>query len=211
MAQYDELQESVVKGDVDKVSELVKTLHDSGSNPKEIMLEGLVGGISLVGEKWKKGDMFIPEVLLSAQAVKQGTNILKSFLLAEEEFSSIGKVVIGTVHSDLHNIGKNIVAMILESVGFTVLDLGVDVPTEKFVEAVKEEQPDILGLSTLMNVTLPMMKDVIDGLERASLRDKVKVMVGGAAVTQAFADSIGAEFAPDAITAADKAKQLLGL
>jgi len=156
--------------------------------------------------------MFIPEVLASAKAMSGGMELLKPLIVAEE-LSTIhtGKVVIGTVQGDLHNIGKKIVSMILESGGFTVVDLGVDIPADKFVEAVKQEQPNILGLSALLTTTMPRMKDVIKALKEAGVRDKVRVIVGGAPITQDFADSIGADgYAPDAASALDKAKQLLG-
>ena len=157
------------------------------------------------------GEMFIPEVLASANAVNEGMAMLRPLVVGDKMSTFYrGKVVIGTVEGDLHNIGKNIVAMLFESVGFEVVDLGVNVPADKFVTAVNQEQPNILGLSALLTTTMPRMKDVIKALEEASVRDKVRVMIGGSPITQKFADSIGADgFAPDAPSAVDKAKELM--
>jgi len=212
MASYEELQESIIAGQRDKVKEVVNTLLDSDTAPIEIISEGLIGSMSIVGQKMKSGEMFIPEVLASAHAMNEGMGMLMP-LITEDESSSLyaGKALMGTVQGDLHNIGKKIVSMILESGGFTVVDLGVDIPADKFVEAVKQEQPNILGLSALLTTTMPRMKDVIKALKEAGVRDKVRVIVGGAPITQDFADSIGADgYAPDAASALDKAKQLLG-
>ena len=212
MASYEELQESIIAGQKDKVKEVVNTLLDSNTAPIEIISEGLIGSMSIVGQKMKSGEMFIPEVLASAHAMNEGMGMLMP-LITEDESSSLyaGKALMGTVQGDLHNIGKKIVSMILESGGFTVVDLGVDIPADKFVEAVKQEQPNILGLSALLTTTMPRMKDVIKALKEAGVRDKVRVIVGGAPITQDFADSIGADgYAPDAASALDKAKQLLG-
>ena len=212
MASYEKLQESIIAGQKDKVKEVVNTLLDSGNAPMEIISEGLIGSMSIVGQKMKSGEMFIPEVLASAHAMNEGMGMLKPLITGDEASSLYAsKVLIGTVQGDLHNIGKNIVSMILESGGFTVVDLGVDIPADKFVEAVKQEQPNILGLSALLTTTMPRMKDVIKALKEAGVRDKVRVIVGGAPITQDFADSIGADgYAPDAASALDKAKQLLG-
>ena len=212
MALYEELQESIIAGQKDKVKEMVNTLLDSDTAPIEIISEGLIGSMSIVGQKMKSGEMFIPEVLASAHAMNEGMGMLKPLITGDESSSLFAsKALMGTVQGDLHNIGKKIVSMILESGGFTVVDLGVDIPADKFVEAVKQEQPNILGLSALLTTTMPRMKDVIKALKEAGVRDKVRVMVGGAPITQDFADSIGADgYAPDAASALDKAKQLLG-
>ena len=212
MASYEQLQESLIVGQEGKVKEVTSTLLKEGNSPMEILSEGLLLGMSVVGQKFKTGEMFIPEVLASAHAMSAGFALLKP-VIAEDKLSDVyvGKVVIGTVQGDLHNIGKKIVSMILESGGFTVVDIGVDVPTDKFVEAVEQEQPNILGLSSLLTTTMPRIGEVIEALKRSNLRDKVRVMVGGAPITQGFADSIGADgYAPDAVSALDKAKQLLG-
>ena len=212
MALYEELQESIIAGQKDKVKEVVNTLLDSNTAPIEIISEGLIGSMSIVGQKMKSGEMFIPEVLASAHAMNEGMGMLKPLITGDESSSLFAsKALMGTVQGDLHNIGKKIVSMILESGGFTVVDLGVDIPADKFVEAVKQEQPNILGLSALLTTTMPRMKDVIKALKEAGVRDKVRVIVGGAPITQDFADSIGADgYAPDAASALDKAKQLLG-
>lgn len=209
MAQYKDLQESVIAGDEDKVKELVSSLLKAGKKPIDIIAEGLTKGMSVVGERMKAGDMFIPEVLASAESMKAGMEVLKPHITGELVFST--KAVMGQVSGDVHNIGRKFVNMMLESSGFAVVDLGEDVPPEKFVEAVKKERPNILGLSALLTTTMPNMKVVIEALRSSSLRNKVKIIVGGAPVTQAFADSIGADgYAPNAISAVDKAKQLLG-
>jgi len=212
MVSYEELRDNVIIGDEDKVKGVSNALLEGGNSPMEIISQGLIRGMSLVGQKMKDGEMFIPEVLASAHAVSSGMELLKP-LIAGEDLSTIykGKVIIGTVQGDVHNIGKKIVSTILESGGFTVLDLGVNIPADKFVDAVEREQPNILGLSALLTTTMPYMRDIIEALKRSNLRDKVRVMVGGAPVTQDFADSIGADgYAPDAVHALDKAKQLVG-
>lgn len=209
MASYEELQELIITGQKDKVAAAVKTLLSSGKAPMDIIKEGLTAGMNVVGAKFKSGDMFIPEVMISAHAMKEGMNILKPLVVGESSSFSAGKVVIGTVEGDIHTIGKSIVAMLMESSGFEIIDLGIDIPAAKFVEAVKKEQPGILGMSAMLTTTMSRMKDVIDALKEASLRDKTRVMVGGAPVTQEFADTIGADgYAPDASSAVEKAKDL---
>lgn len=212
MIPYEELQNSVIMADESKLKGIINALLEKGVSPKEIISEGLIPSMSVVGQKMKSGEMFIPEVLASAHAMSGGMELLKP-LITGAELSTIykGKVVIGTVQGDLHNIGKKIVSMLLESGGFTVLDIGVDISADRFVEAVEQEQPDILGLSALLTTTMPRMGEVIETLKRSNLRDKVQVMVGGAPITQDFTDSIGADgYAPDAVSALDKIKQLLG-
>ena len=211
MASYEELQELIITGQKDKVAAAVKTLLDSGKAPMDIINEGLTAGMSVVGVKFKAGDMFIPEVMISAHAMKEGMDILKPLVVNESSSLSTKKAVIGTVEGDIHSIGKSIVAMLMESSGFEIIDLGVDVPVDKFISAVKKEQPMILGMSALLTTTMPRMKDIIEALKEAGLRDKTRVMVGGAPLTQEFADSIGADgYAPDASSAVDKAKSILG-
>ena len=212
MALYEELQESIIAGQKDKVKEEVNTLLDSDTAPIEIISEGLIGSMSIVGQKMKSGEMFIPEVLASAHAMNEGMGMLKPLITGDESSSLFAsKALMGTVQGDLHNIGKKIVSMILESGGFTVKDIGEDVPPDKFIEAVEQEKPDILGLSGLLTTTIPHMKGVVEALKRSNLRDKVRVMVGGAPVSQDFADSIGADaYAPNAVSAVDKARQLMG-
>jgi len=211
MAGYEELHKSILEGQMDKAKEAVDVLVKEGISPLDIIPEGLVAGMAVVGKKFKAGDMFIPEVLASANAMKEGIELLKPLVGDQLESISLGKVLIGTVQGDVHNIGKRIVSIVLESEGFTVVDVGIDVPAGKFIEMVEQEQPAILGLSSLLTTTMPRCKDVIEALKEMNLRENVKIMVGGAPVTQEFADSIGADgYAADAVTAVDKAKQLLG-
>ena len=211
MASFEELQELIIAGQRDKVKGVTQSLLDSGKKPMEIISDGLIAGMSVVGEKFKSGEMFIPEVLASAHAMGEGMNLVRPLLVGTDSKSFYsGKAVMGTVQGDIHSIGKSIVAMLLESSGFEVIDLGVDVPTSKFLDTVKKEQPNLLGLSALLTTTMPRMKDVIEALKEAGIRNKVKVMVGGAPVTHDFANSIGADgYAPDAPSAVDKVKQIL--
>ncbi len=209
MTSYEELNQAVIDGEEEKAAELVQGLVDKGINPEEIISKGLTAAMAVVGERMKSGDMFIPEVLASAHAMIRGMEIVKPLIVGE--FSYTGKVVMGQVAGDLHTIGRKFVNMMLESAGFKVVDLGEDVPAQRFIEAVKQEQPNILGLSALITTTMTAMKDVIEAFKSNNMRDKVKIMVGGAPVSQSFADTIGADgYAPDAITAVDKAKELIG-
>ena len=211
MASYKELQESVVMGQKDKIKEQISTLLKENNAPLEIITDGLMAGMSIVGSKMKAEEMFIPEVLSSAHAMREGMELLQPLVVGELSTIHIGKVVIGTVEGDIHSIGKTIVCILLESGGFTVVDAGVDVSTDRFIELVQSEHPDILGLSSLLTSTMPRMKDIIETLKRKGLRDKVRVMVGGAPVTQSFADSIGADgYAEEAVSVLDKARQLTG-
>ncbi|MFB0520215.1 MAG: corrinoid protein, partial [Desulfatiglandales bacterium] len=183
---------------------------DEGQDLSSILNDGLLAGMSVVGEGFKKAEVFFPEVLVAANAMKAGMEPLKP-LLAEKNIGYSGKAVLGTVRGDLHDIGKNLVGMMLEGAGFEVIDLGVDVSPERFVETVKGENADIIGMSSLLTTTMPMMKRVIESLSTSLIRERVKVMVGGAPITQQYADEIGADgFAPDAATAVDKAKELMG-
>jgi len=208
MSDFGKITETLISGDGDSLSVLVKEAMESGQNAGDILREGLITGMDIVGERMESGDMFIPEVLMAAQAMAQSVEILKPHL-AEGESASAGTVVIGTVKGDLHDIGKNLVVMMLESAGFKVIDLGVDVEPEKFVAAIKEHQATIVGLSALLTTTMPMMKKSIDTIKESGLRDKLKIIVGGAPVNQAFADEIGADgYAPDAGSASKMAKAM---
>ncbi|HDN84570.1 MAG TPA: cobalamin-binding protein, partial [Candidatus Aerophobetes bacterium] len=163
-----------------------------------------------VGDKFKKNEFYVPEVLIAARAMKAGMEIIRP-LLTKKGVKGAGKIILGTVRGDLHDIGKNLVGMMLEGAGFEIIDLGVDVPPEKFVEAAREKGADIIGLSALLTTTMPGMKDVIEAIKSSDLKGKLKVMIGGAPVTQDYADEIGADgYAPDAASAVDKAKQLIG-
>lgn len=210
MASYEELQELIITGQKDKVATAVKTLLDSGKAPMEIINDGLTAGMNVVGVKFKAGDMFIPEVMISAHAMKEGMDILKPLVAGESSSLSAKKAVLGTVEGDIHSIGKSIVAMLLESSGFEIIDIGVDISVARFVEVVQKERPVIIGMSAMLTTTMYRMKDVIEALKEASLRDKTCVMVGGAPITQEFADSIGADgYAPDASSAVEKAIALV--
>lgn len=164
-----------------------------------------------VGVKFKANEIYVPEVLIAARAMKAGMEILKP-KLAETGVEPVGKMIIGTVKGDLHDIGKNLVAMMMEGAGFEVIDLGIDVPAEKFIQAIEEYQPQLVGMSALLTTTMIQIRENIKAFQEASIRDQVKVMIGGAPVTQKFADEVGADgYAPDAASAVDKAKELLGI
>ncbi|MBQ6714939.1 MAG: corrinoid protein [Clostridia bacterium] len=190
------------------VDQLVKEALNEGVKAETILNEGLVVGMTNLGEMFKNGEVYVPEVLVAARAMKAGTDILKP-LLASENVQSLGTVAIGTVQGDLHDIGKNLVGMMLEGNGFEVMDLGVDVAPEKFVEAVKNGA-QVIGMSALLTTTMPMMKAVIEMLNAEGLRDQVKVMIGGAPITQEYADQIGADgYSTDAASAAELAQKLI--
>ena len=174
------------------------------------MHKACIPAMAEVGRLFEEGEKFVPEMLISARAMQTAMNLLKPHL-AQEDVRVAGKVVIGTVAGDLHDIGKNLVGMMLEGSGFEVIDLGTDVSPQRFVDTVKEHQPDVIGMSALLTTTMPSMGATIEALKEAGLREQVKVMIGGAPITQDFADKIGADgFAPDASSAARKAKQLVG-
>lgn len=206
-----QIVDSVFSGDAPKTEELTREAVAQGLDPQVIIDEGLIAGMNKIGVLFKENKVFIPEVLISVRAMNYGMKILKP-LLVDKKAVSKGKVVMGTVKGDLHDIGKNLVIMMLEGAGFEVVDIGIDKAPEIFVEAAREHKPDIIGMSALLTTTLPAAKDTITALQDAGLRDKIKVMVGGAPVTQKFADEIGADgFAPDASRAVDLAKQLIGV
>jgi len=209
MADLNAMAEAVERGDRNAVIQATQQALDEGVVPETILNDGLIAGMSRIGVKFKNNEVFIPEVLIAARAMAGAMDILEPKLV-ETGVEPRGKVVIGTVKQDLHDIGKNLVAMMLKGGGFRVTDLGVDVAPEKFVEAAKREQPQILALSALLTTTMPNMKEVIEAVKGASL-DGVKIIIGGAPVTQAFADEIGADgYAPDAGSAVDLAMTLVG-
>ena len=211
MAIYAELAQSVISGQKDKVRELVSQLIAAGNNPLEIVNEGLIAGMDVVGVRFKAGDMFVPEVLMSAKSMTGGLELLKPLIAAGDQKSN-GRILIGTVKGDLHDIGKNLVSMLLESGGFEVINMGVDISSDDFIAAGAEHKPDIIALSALLTTTMPMMKDVVDLLKEKGLRDRIKVIVGGAPVSQEYADNIGADgYAPDAGSAVELCRQLLAL
>lgn len=204
------LAQALEAGDRNQVRDLTAQALRDGLAPADILKQGLFAGMDVVGAKFRDGEVFIPHVLVAARAMHAGLDILKPHL-AQTGAKPAGKFLIGTVQGDHHDIGKNLVAMMLQGKGFEVIDLGINVPTEKFVQSVREHHPDILGMSALLSTTLPFMQATITALENAGLRDKVKIMVGGGPVTQAYADKIGADgFGPDATAAAETALALLG-
>lgn len=209
MATYAELAQSVIEGQRDQVKTLVTNLIEAGNNPLEIVNEGLIEGMNVVGVRFKAGDMYVPEVLMAAKSMSCGLEIVRP-LISEADQKSKGKIVLGTVKGDLHDIGKNLVGMLIESGGLEVINMGVDVSAEDFIDAIIEHEPDILALSALLTTTMPAMKDIIELLEEEELRDKVKVIIGGAPVSREYADEIGADgYAPDAGSAVELCKQLL--
>ncbi|NIM14351.1 MAG: cobalamin-binding protein [Candidatus Aminicenantes bacterium] len=211
MTIFEKIADEVQKGNSQTVEELVKEALSTEVSVEGILNEGLVEGMNIVGEKFKNNECFIPEVLVSAKAMKLGLEILKP-LLAETNVKPLGRVVIGTIQGDLHDIGKNIVSMLLQGAGFEVIDLGADVPIDRFVESAKNEKADLVGMSALLITTMVNMKEVIQGLKEAGLKDDVKVIVGGAPVTRDFAEKIGADgYAPDAASGVDVARKLLNL
>jgi 5-methyltetrahydrofolate--homocysteine methyltransferase len=205
-----EIASNLYNGDDKAVAELVQQALDRGSAPGEVLAGGLIAGMDEVGKDFKAGELYVPEVLIAARAMHAGMGVLRP-LLAEADVPSAGKYLIGTVEGDLHDIGKNLVRMMLEGAGFETVDLGTDVKPDGFVEAVREHQPEIVGMSALLTTTMVNMKTAIEALEEAGLRDSVKIMVGGAPVTAAFAEEIGADgYAPDAASAVDVAREFVG-
>jgi 5-methyltetrahydrofolate--homocysteine methyltransferase len=201
---------AIIEGNLDDMVELTEDALDEGLDAQEILNQGLMPGMDYVGVEFKAGNMFVPEVLRSARAMQASMEVLKP-LLAESGVKMVGKVLLGTVKGDLHDIGKNLVGMMCEGAGFEVEDLGKDVAPESFVEAVKKFEPDVLGMSALLTTTMRAMEHTIKALEEAGVRDQVKVMIGGAPVTQSFADQIGADgYASNAASAAEMAKKLVG-
>ena len=205
----EELTQRVIEGKLEMVKELTRQAITNGLEPEEIINQGLIMGMNVVGVRFKAGDMYVPEVLMCARSMSGGMELVKPLLMGKE-LPSAGKVLIGTVKGDLHDIGKNLVAMLLESVGFTVINLGTDISTEQFIHAIKEHNPDVLGLSALLTTTMLGMKDVIDQLVEEGMRDKIKVIIGGAPISQEFSDEIGADgFAPDGASATELCQELL--
>ncbi|MBM3700117.1 MAG: cobalamin-binding protein [Actinobacteria bacterium] len=209
MAKFQELADAIIAGDNVKSKDITQKLVDGGASGSEVLNEGLVPGMDVVGARFKANEMYIPEVLIAARAMHAAMDIIKP-MLSESGADMKGKIVLGTVQGDLHDIGKNLVGMMLEGGGFTVIDVGVDVPNEKFVDEVKKANAKVVGLSALLTTTMPVMKDVIDALRADSATKDVKVMVGGAPLTQEYSDSIGANgYAPDASSAVDLAKEMM--
>ena len=205
-----EVYEGVISGKQQVVGDGVQAALDDGMAPATILYDALIPAMTEVGERFERNEFFVPEMLIAARAMQAGMVLIKP-LLVETGIEPVGKVAIGTVKGDLHDIGKNLVSMMMEGAGFEVIDMGVDTPPEKFVQVTKDGA-DVLALSALLTTTMPSMKTTIDALVEAGLRDQVKILIGGAPVTQAYADQIGADgYAPDASSAARAAKALLGV
>ena len=204
-----EISTKLQAGKAKEVKALVQQAIDEGIPAQTILIEGLLKGMDVVGEKFKNNEIFVPEVLVAARAMNMGVALLKP-LLAAQGVKASGKVCIGTVKGDLHDIGKNLVKMMMEGKGLEVIDLGVDVAPEAFVQAAMEHNANLIGCSALLTTTMPVMGEVVKAAEAAGIRDKVKIMIGGAPVSQEFCDSIGADaYTPDAATAAIRACELL--
>lgn len=204
------LAQAILEGKRNEAVELTQKLVDARVTPKQILDDGLIAGMSIAGEKFKNGEYFVPEILVAARAMKASMEILRPLLVATD-VQPIGTIVIGTVRGDLHDIGKNLVAMMVEGAGFKVVDLGVDVTADKFIAAAKEHNAQIVGMSALLTTTMTYIPEVIKAFDAEGLRPKVRLIVGGAPVTQEWANQIGADaYAPDAATAVDKCKELLG-
>lgn len=200
---------AVLEGDAEAAADLSKAALSDGEEARTILGDGLLAGMSVVGERFKSGEMFIPEVLMSARALVAGVDVIKPRLSADE-MAGKGRVLIGTVQGDIHDIGKNLVKLMLEGAGYEVVDLGVSVSPEVFVAKAEELKPDCIGMSAMLTTTMPFMKDTIDALRAAKLEGNIRTIVGGAPVTQKFADSIGADgYAPDSIVAVDVMNTLI--
>ncbi len=208
---YEQLSTALLEGDPEKASKWVGRGLQEGLAAKDILDNGLVPGMNEVGIRFKAGDMFVPEVLMSADAMQASLNVLRPELIASG-VKLIGKILLGTVKGDLHDIGKNLVNMMCEGAGFEVIDIGFNADPEKFIEAIKEHQPDVVGMSAMLTTTMRAMAQTIKAIEEAGLRDKVKIMVGGAPVDTAFAERIGADgYGSNAPSGVDLAKRLTGM
>jgi 5-methyltetrahydrofolate--homocysteine methyltransferase len=210
MTLFEELQQAIIDGKAPVAKELTEKMLKEGIRPAEFFPKAIIPAMDEVGRRMRECEFFIPEVLIAARAARGATDILRPLLVGDESVRSAGTVVCGTVKGDLHDIGKNIVAMMLESAGFRIVDLGVDVAPEKIIEAVRQHQADIVAMSALLTTTMVNMKAMIEALAAAGLRDKVKVLVGGAPVTDTWAHSIGADgYGKDAPAAVELARQLV--
>ncbi|MBQ0059299.1 MAG: corrinoid protein [Lachnospiraceae bacterium] len=210
MSKLNELADLVTEGENEEVEELVKACIEDGIDPLEILNVGLVEPINVLGEQFRLGEIYVPELLIAAEAMKDGVEVLKPHLLSGD-IKKAGKMLIATIKGDVHDIGKNLVAMLMESAGFEVVDLGMDVDPDDIVEAIEEDEDiQILGMSAMLTTTMYAMQDTIEALEEEGLRDRLKIMIGGAPVNQTFADKIGADvYTADAASAVEAAKALL--
>jgi 5-methyltetrahydrofolate--homocysteine methyltransferase len=197
------------QGKMDEVRKLTQETLDGGESPEVILKQGLIPAMERIGVKFRNGEVYIPEVLIAARAMHAGMDVLKP-ILSKSNSPMTGKVVIGTVKGDLHDIGKNLVTMMLEGGGFEVVDLGIDVSAQKFIEAIKDHHPQVIGMSALLTTTMTEMRNIIHAIEWAGLKNQVKTIVGGAPLTEKFAKEIGADgYAPDAASAVDLVKSLM--
>lgn len=211
MNELKEIGENLINGQAPKVRELTQAALDKGIEIEKILNEGLIAGMMEVGERFKREEIYLPEVLFAARAMKAGMEVLEPLLLSAGA-QPRGKIILGTVKGDVHDVGKNLVGIMLKGAGFEVIDLGVDIAPEKFIDAAKEQGARLIGMSALLGTTIPVMKSTIEALEAAGLKGQIRTMIGGAIVSQSYADKIGADgYAPDAASAVDKAKELLGL
>ena len=211
MSEFKALTDAVIKGDIQTAVAETQSALDAGSNVQDILDKGLIAAMDEVGEKFSTGQMFVPQMLRSAKTMQECMKLIKA-LFQEGQLSAKGKIVIGTVRQDLHDIGKNLVAMMMEGAGFSITDLGVDVSPKDFTQKAQEVGADIVAMSALLSTTMPAMRETIEALQEAGIRDKVKVMIGGAPVTENFASEIKADsYAPDAGSAVIAAKKLLGI
>jgi len=202
---------AIYDGDVDTVIAQTKQAIEDGNTALEILENGLMAGMDRVGKDFKAGDLFIPEVLIASRAMQSGMEILKP-LLVTQKIKSPGKIVLGTVKGDLHDIGKNLVAIMLQGAGFDVIDLGVDVSKETFLKAIVDYKPDLVGMSSLLTTTMPQMPEIIEAIKQADLREQVKIMVGGAPLNEKYAQAIGADgYAQNSSIAVEKVRELLGI
>ena len=209
MSTLEQLSASLQQGADAKVAELTKEAIDNGLEAKQILDEGLIAGMTIVGERFKKHELFLPHVLLAAKAMYAGLDLLKPLLL-KQGVPSLGKVVIGTVQGDLHDIGKNLVGIMLKGAGFEIIDLGKDVSPESFVDTAISENAQVIGLSALLTTTMPTMKKVVDLANERNVRDKFKIVIGGAPLSNEYAQQIGADaYCFDAISAVDRVKQFV--
>lgn len=209
MSLLDDINRSVIEGSDDKVEELTRQAVDQGIKVKTILNEGLIAAMDVVGQRFECGELFIPEMLAAAEAMQRGINVLRP-LFGKSGIEPQAVAIIGTVQGDSHDLGKTLVSMMMEGAGFKMVDLGVDVTSEQFVKSAKEEKAQLVCMSALLTTTMPSMKATLEALEEAELRGKVKALIGGAPVTQEYADEIGADgYAPDAISAVKKASELV--
>lgn len=206
---FQSLYNAIMEGDSDASQEYVRSALEAGANPSQLLEEAMIPAMGEVGRLFEEGECYVPEMLVAARAMQSGLSLLRP-LLVSQGVKPVGRAILGTVKGDLHDVGKNLVSIMLEGAGYEVHDLGIDVPAEKFVAAVREMQPDFVGLSAMLTTTMLAMRDVIEALQQAGIRDSVKVIVGGAPLTDAFAQQIGADgYAPDANRAVSLVQSLL--